>query len=71
MTDQEKAERLAKSPGYIKELCELPDKKLSKWLDLVRAQQDLAFKQKNEKAMTELQIREEEIIQARLIVNFG
>lgn len=71
MTDQEKAERLAKSPDYIKELCKLPDKKLSKWLDLVRSQQDLAIKQKNEKAMIELMIREEEIAQARLIVNFG
>lgn len=50
---------------YIAEMVEMPDKKLSRNLDLVRIQMEQAYKSRNDLALETLYEAESQIVEAR------
>ena len=52
---------------YIAEMVKMSDKKLSKNLDLVRIQMEIAFKTRNETTLANLYEMEDQIVTARRI----
>ena len=63
--------RKSMNQANIKKLIAKPDKTLSKWLDLVRAQIQTARLREVHDKVVLLQGYEQEIITARFIKNFG
>ena len=63
-------EAIANAEKFIEQMQKMDDKKLSKHLDLIREQMQMAFKQKNETAYKLLYEYEMQVIQARLKKNF-
>lgn len=61
------SDQRATFPGRIALCLEISDKKLSQNIDLVKAQMSRTEKQKNQKALRRLQLREDEYATARWI----
>lgn len=69
MTDPRITDAIENADKYIAYLQTLPDKQLQKKLGIIRAQQQLAWKQKNERALDLLEIWERQVIEARYLRN--
>lgn len=55
---------------YIEKMKTMDDKKLSKHLDLLRQQMQMAYQQGNHEAFELLQEYEQQVIKSRLLKNF-
>lgn len=69
MNDPRILDAITHADEYIAYLQTLPDKQLQKKLGIIRAQQQLAWKQKNERALDLLEVWERQVIEARYIRN--
>ncbi len=65
-TDIKLDEAINNAEQFIKQLEKMDDKKLSKHLDIIRLQQQMAFEQNNHSAIELLYEYEKQIIKARV-----